>query len=215
MILALFGATGATGRAVTAEALRRGWAVQALVRPAASQSMPDGVTTVRGTFDNPDMVAAVVRGADAVVCVVGPRPPYRDVFCAQATAAVLAAMASEQVTRIICQTGAMIGPDRAHVGAGLRVMAWLFRHQRPAVAADRLEQERLLRSSQVRWTLIKPPRLVTGAASGQVAAGPEVKVGMRSSLRLGDLARLITDCVETGRSAGTVVYARTLPTRRP
>jgi putative NADH-flavin reductase len=208
MAVAVFGASGATGQAVVAEALSRGWAVRALVRPSTTWVVPRGVTAVPGSLDDAQAIESVMRGATAAVVVFGPRPPFRDVFCAEATAAVLEAMARMGVQRVACQTGAMTAPDRAHVGLGLRALAWAFRRQRPEVAADRVAQEQLVRQSSTRWTLLKPPRLVARPPTGRYLAGPAVRVGLRSSLRLAHLGSLIADCVALDQHVGAAVYAR-------
>jgi len=75
MQLVLFGATGNVGRRIAAEALRRGHAVVGVVRdPAAVESPDPRVRLVQGDATNADSVAQVVRGADAVVSAISPRP---------------------------------------------------------------------------------------------------------------------------------------------
>jgi uncharacterized protein len=78
MRIVLFGATGNVGRRIAAEALRRGHEVVGVVRdPAAVQPPDPRVTLVRGDATDPASVAAVARGADAVVSAISPRPNAR------------------------------------------------------------------------------------------------------------------------------------------
>src|SRR5690349_14079400 len=78
MKLVVFGATGNVGRRVVAEALRRGHDVVGVVRdPAAVQSPDPRVTLVQGDATDPQSVARVARGADAVVSAISPRPNAR------------------------------------------------------------------------------------------------------------------------------------------
>jgi putative NADH-flavin reductase len=78
MRIVLFGATGNVGRRIAAEALRRGHEVVGVVRdPTAVESPDPRVRLVKGDATNPDSVAEVARGADAVVSAISPRPNAR------------------------------------------------------------------------------------------------------------------------------------------
>jgi putative NADH-flavin reductase len=78
MRLVLFGATGNVGQRVAAEALRRGHEVVGVVRdPAAVKSPDPRVRLVKGDATNADNIAEIVRGADAVVSAISPRPNAR------------------------------------------------------------------------------------------------------------------------------------------
>jgi len=75
MKIVLFGATGHVGQRIVAEALRRGHEVVGVVRdPSRAQSPDPRVTLVQGDATDAASVATVVRGADAVVSSVSPRP---------------------------------------------------------------------------------------------------------------------------------------------
>ena len=52
MQIAVFGASGRTGQAVVDGALRRGWGVQALVRPAAVLEPRPGLVVTRGDLES-------------------------------------------------------------------------------------------------------------------------------------------------------------------
>jgi uncharacterized protein len=78
MKIVLFGATGNVGRRIAAEALRRGHDVVGVVRDPAAVTTPDSrVRLVQGDATKAESVAEVVRGADAVVSAISPRPNAR------------------------------------------------------------------------------------------------------------------------------------------
>jgi putative NADH-flavin reductase len=78
MRIVVFGATGNVGRRVVTEALGRGHEVVGVVRdPSAVQSPDAGATLVRGDATSAESVAEVVRGADAVISAISPRPNGR------------------------------------------------------------------------------------------------------------------------------------------
>jgi putative NADH-flavin reductase len=78
MKLVLFGATGNVGQRIAAEATRRGHDVVGVVRDPAAVTAPDSrIRVVQGDATNAESVAETVRGADAVVSAISPRPNVR------------------------------------------------------------------------------------------------------------------------------------------
>jgi uncharacterized protein YbjT (DUF2867 family) len=78
----------------------------------------------------------------------------------------------------------------------------------PAVAADRAEQEALVRACALHWTVVKPPRLTDRPLRRPVAAGPTLSVGLLSSVGRPALAAFLLDEVERPRFIGQAVYVR-------
>lgn len=206
--LAIFGISGQTGRAVAKAAVARSWTVRGFARPDGHTEGLEqpAVTIVGGEFAQPARVDEVIDGASAVCCVIGPRPPYTDVFCAEATAAILASMRRTGATRIVCQTGAMIGTaERTLPFEGLsRLMA----RRQPAMARDRVDQERLVMASGLAWTLVKPPRLTRACLARPVHADPALRMGLLSRIDRASLALFILDAIERERFIGERVFVR-------
>ncbi len=208
MQLTVFGATGRTGRRIVGQALARGQRVVALCRKASALGIEHpSLETFEGQLTDAAVLDKALAGSDAVVIAFGPRPPDYEVFCAPATAAILDAMRRQGVRRVVCLTGAMIGE-------GVR-RSWVFeqltrfyRRRMPAPAEDRAEQERLVKTSGLDWTLVKPPRLTENPATGRCTSGPEVRVGLLSRLSREDLARFILDEIESARNVGRAVVIR-------
>ncbi len=70
--LALFGATGATGRHVLSYALKQGYKVRALPRtPAKVGINDDNPTVIQGDFEDVAALEATVKGAKFVICSAG------------------------------------------------------------------------------------------------------------------------------------------------
>ena len=120
MELVLFGATGNIGRRVAAEALRRGHEVVGVVRdPAAVQSPDPRVRLLKGDATNAESVADVVRGADAVVSAISPRPNARGLPAPSLAAnsrALIAGLRSAGVKRVLYVGGASsleVAPGKA------------------------------------------------------------------------------------------------------
>jgi uncharacterized protein YbjT (DUF2867 family) len=73
----------------------------------------------------------------------------------------------------------MIG-DYVHLSWFMQRMKSSFQKQQPAIAQDRAEQERLVESSGLEWTLIKPPRLTNSDSYLHIRSGENLKVGTMS-----------------------------------
>ena len=70
LTVAITGATGFIGRQITEDLLARGCRVRALTR-SARQSPDDNLVWVRGSLENPQSLAELVSGVDAVVHCAG------------------------------------------------------------------------------------------------------------------------------------------------
>jgi putative NADH-flavin reductase len=75
MKIVIFGATGNIGRRVAVEALNRGHEVVGVVRDPEKVQNPDRrIVLVRGDATDVEGVSRAVRGADAIVTAISPRP---------------------------------------------------------------------------------------------------------------------------------------------
>ena len=110
MQIVVFGATGNVGRQVVLEALRRGHTVTGVVRdPAAVQAPDPRVHLVKGDATDAASVARVVKGADAVVSAISPRPNARGLAApklADNARAIIAGLRDSNVKRVLYVGGA-------------------------------------------------------------------------------------------------------------
>jgi len=110
MKIVLFGATGNVGRRVAAEALSRGHEVVGVVRdPAAAPAADARVRLVKGDATRADSVAEVVKGADAVVSAISPRPNARGLAApslVENTRAIITGLRRTGVKRVLFVGGA-------------------------------------------------------------------------------------------------------------
>jgi len=206
--LAIFGISGRTGYELAKLASLKGWKVRGFVRPTSVVTIGiNNCRIVRGSFDDLDRMIETIADSAAACCLIGPRPPYRDVFCAAATAAIITAMKRTGCCRLICQTGAMIGPapNQSHP---MEWTAQAFAKWHPDIAHDREEQERLIESCGLDWTIIKPPRLKDSAPGGRVEAGPYLRVGLLSRISRADLAAFILDEIEGARFVNQRIFVQ-------
>lgn len=212
--IAIFGAGGRVGRAVTAEARARGHQITAVVRdPSAHSALAaDGVRVVRGDVTDPDSVPSA---QDAVVSAVTPasgpealaalgRLDYQ--FFVNGVDALLAGMPRAGVYRLVLVglfanlrdgSGRLILDDPAAFPAPLR----------PFALAHTAGLERLRASdTAVDWLMLTPPAAldVAGARRGRYRIGGETVSGP-ASLSYADLAVAVVDEIEAPRHHRTRV----------
>jgi uncharacterized protein len=110
MKLAVFGATGNVGQRVVAEAVRRGHQVMGIIRDPEAVPTPNAaIALAKGDATNPDSVAEVTRGCDAVISAISPRPNARGLpapSLVDNARALIAGLPRAGVTRVLMVGGA-------------------------------------------------------------------------------------------------------------
>lgn len=195
--LAVFGASGGTGRAVIAAARAAGIDLRCHYRSAPPDDNAPEITEIVGPLTDPIVVRETVRGADAVLVLFGQRSSTKDVFTTRATRVIVDRLSISGPKRLIVVTPALIGGHSGNISLAMRMVSRVTaRSGHEEVTADRNGQERLVRASDLDWLLVKPAKLVDGPAAGGVAVGPEEPVGLNSRVARSDLAAfLITEAL--------------------
>ncbi len=207
--IAIFGGSGATGKVLISHALSKGLRVRALARRSGSIGPGRlGIEVLQGSSSSADDVLSTLSGCRAAICVFGPHPPYVDVFCEDATATIIAAMRELGMRRLVCQTGAMIGTYPSNRSLPFQFMADMFKRRSPQVASDRERQENVVLHSGLDWTIVKPPRLSDDRAKGGWSAGPDIRVGLLSSITRDDLTEFLLAEALLPEHIGQAVFIR-------
>jgi putative NADH-flavin reductase len=204
--LVLFGAGGMVGSRIAREALARGHHVTAVQRNAGGLDL-DGrhVMTVEGDATDPDSVAALAKGADAVVSAVSPRnPPGADTL-PRAARALLAGVRKAGVRRLVVVGGAgslSVGPSTMLLDSPQFPEAW-----KPE-AREHLEALHVLRreGTGVDWTFVSPPAVFQpGKRTGAYQVGQDALLTAKdgqSRISVEDYAVALVDEVEKGANKG-------------
>ena len=207
MSIAVFGASGATGKRFIVAATEQGIPLRLHYRTAPDEEAPPLSTVVVGSLADPTAVREVLRGAEATVVLFGPRPGSNDVFCAKATRAIIDAMRKQEQKRLLCMTSATQGNLATNVSIAMRATAMAFRRLRPDEQSDdRAEQERVVRNSRLDWTLLKPSRLTDDGAGQSYRADTALDIGLRSSIARETVAQFLLAEIAHPRFIGQAVY---------
>ena len=172
MKLAILGATGRTGVHLVAQALDAGHEVVALARtPSKVDVDRERLTMVQGDVRDPEKLATVVDGADAVLSVLGPTSnvPVHEV--SKGMANVLAAMEQHGVRRLLQSVGAGVGDPRDKPGLFDRVIKVLLKLASRYVYEDMVRVAEMIRASDLDWTLVRVPMLTDDPPAGAVKVG--------------------------------------------
>lgn len=163
----LIGSTGPTGREILARAREEHVPIRALARNPTSLSASEIPTNAvaRGDVLDRNSLTAALAGIEAVMCVLGTKLTMKPVtLLSEGTRNLIDAMREAGARRLCCITGMGAGDSRGHGGFlyDRLVLATLLR----SIYQDKDRQEQLVRTSGLDWVLVRPARLVTGAAKG-------------------------------------------------
>jgi putative NADH-flavin reductase len=210
MRIAIFGASGGTGRLLTQHCLAAGHTVAALVRSPAKFACADRVLVVQGDAFTPSAIAETVAGADAVFSALGARSPFApDETLQRGIPLIVEAMHAAGVKRIIA-----LGSAGALDSAMDRQPAWqrwlvehvvyttLLKHP---VEAQRA-QYRALAASGLDWTMAMPPMLTNGKATGRIRVEGDALPRGASYISRADVADFMFAQLNSGQWSRRGVY---------
>ena len=171
--IALFGATGRTGRRVLDQALAQGLSVRVLARdPAKIVVVDDRLTVIQGDVLDAQSVDHVVAGSNAVLSVFGHVKGSPDDLQADGTRLILDAMKRHGITRIVTLSGGGLraeGKDQPKLPD--RVIRGLLKLLSGQVLADAEAHLELLKQSSMEWTVVRGPRLTEEPGTGSYGVG--------------------------------------------
>jgi putative NADH-flavin reductase len=183
--LAIFGATGRTGRVIVEHALRLGHEVTALTRDPARIGSRPRLRVVGGDVRDPAAVAETLQGSDAIVSALGRRRRGPDV-CTEGVRAVLSHAAEHGPRRLIVLSNYGVADSRHHTA--YVAVSWLLER---AVLRDKEQTEALLRSSGSDWTIVRAPVLTNGPRTGDYRTGTDLRLSFTAKVSRADVAEFM------------------------
>jgi putative NADH-flavin reductase len=174
MKLLIFGASGQTGSEVVKQGLERGHSITVFVRaPSKLPFARTSLNVLQGDVADAHAVGAAIANHDAVVSTLGVSVPTKhDAAVIAGIENIVRAMEASAVRRLIYLSFIGVRESRAAVGFVLRYIAPIpLRHE----IADHEEKERLVVSSRLDWTIVRPPKLTNGPRTGTYRSGDDIK----------------------------------------
>ena len=191
MKLAIFGATGRTGRPLVEQALQVGYEVVALVRtPSRLAVEHPKLMVIQGNVMNPADVDKVVQGCDAVISVIGQsKGAPRDTQTVAITN-IIAAMNKYGVKRLVSLTGAGVDDPRDRPKFVHHLIKTALKLVSGHVLKDAENHAEAIRKSNLDWVIVRGPMLNEGPHTGAYRIG-WVGVNTGSRISRADLADFI------------------------
>lgn len=194
MKIAIFGATGIVGRAITNEALAKGYEVTVLTRdaPHVTEKSPN-LHVVVGDVMNASTTLKVVSGQDAVIQTLGiggkgdGKPTH---FVSSAMKVIMEQMKRAGVKRLIAIS--VIGAD-----GSWKFLPWIYRaivlpvFQKwfVPIIADKNRMEKEIEASGLDWTIIRCTTIKDAPATGHVTVALDNAKGLKFHINAPDMAR--------------------------
>lgn len=174
--IAIFGATGTTGRHLVEQALRAGHSVTVLARDPAKAPAHwrthERVRIVQGDAKDPKAVREALRGARGVLNAVGHRKDSPKDLLETTARHILDGMREERITRLVHLTGAGVRFPEDRPTLLHRAIGGLLARLQPELLADSLRAVELVKTSGVEWTLPRATRIVDKPPKGEPYVGP-------------------------------------------
>jgi putative NADH-flavin reductase len=193
----VLGATGGTGRLIVGQAVARGYDVTVLARSAEKASGLKGAKIIVGDAHDELILRQSLKGREAVVSALGtPASPLREVtLLSTATRALVSAMKSEQVSRLVCITGMGAGDSAGHGGFFFDNL--IFPILLRKVYVDKNRQESIVRNSGLNWVLVRPSVLNDKPSRGVVRALTDLSDFHGGTISREDVAKFVLQQVES------------------
>ncbi|KKL35893.1 NmrA family protein [Burkholderia contaminans FFH2055] len=196
--IALFGATGPTGRHIIEEALKQGYTLSVYTRDAKKlASFAGRIEIVVGDLQDQSAIAKCVQGADAVISALGPNglKVQGDKPVMHGLSNIIVAMQRAGVRRLIQISTAAYRDPKDSFALKPHAFALLFKVIARKGYEDIKATGELVANSNLDWTLLRIPNLKDGPADGSVDVGwyGTTKLGMK--LSRGNLAKFLVDQV--------------------
>ena len=175
MKLAVFGATGGTGKEIVKQALAAGDEVTVLVRdPGRLTIKHDKLYLVIGDVLNADKVEETVAGSDAVCCSLGNTPNNPDFVVSDGTGNIIDCMEKQGIKRLVVVSAMGVADSVEQVTLTFKM---LMKTVLRKAYEDKERQEQLIRESNLDWIIVRPGGLTNGPATGEYQFGLDSAIG--------------------------------------
>ena len=204
MKILILGISGRTGKLVAEEAMRRGHKVIGIARDRNRVGV-EGAEIIEGTPYDYETVGKAIKGCDAVVGTLGSFPKDQGLFSKLKTNPdfmsvsmmnTIKHMKENGVKRIVLMTALGVGDSRKEVPMFFRIMINVTNIKYAYFDHDK--QEKMLESSGLDWTVVRPVMLTDNNNETGVEYNLKGDHKIKSAVSRNAVAHFILDCIEKG-----------------
>lgn len=165
--IVVLGANGGIGNQVVIQALNAGHKVTAILRtPGKLDISHTNLQIVKGDIMKPDTLEEHLRNKDAVVSAIGKNSLKKTTLYSQGNNNLIEAMKRAGTNRafFISASGLEVNPTHSLLikFATKFILQALLRN----MYADLRAMEKIIKESNINWTIMRPPRLLNSPVSG-------------------------------------------------
>lgn len=205
----VLGANGPTGRRTVRQAADRGLDVVALTRnPEAFPVRHERVEVLGGDATDAGTIDAAVARCDSVVSVIGTAYTWKPVEVYSASSRlVVAAMHRHGLRRLVVVTSMGAPKEVEDGGVVKKALLGLWRRTfTRTLYDDMLRMERIVSTSGLDWTIVRPPGLSDDPGTGYVVADTRLD---DPAMARSDLASMLLDQLTTAEWVGRIAAVAT------
>jgi putative NADH-flavin reductase len=172
----IFGASGKTGHELVSQALALGHIVTAFVRtPSKFKLRNENLKVIQGNVANYKLVEEAVTGKNAVLSALGASSPFKfDQSVVDGVNNIIKAMEAKNVSRFIYMS--FVGVKASRNTAGF-VIKYIAPKLLSTEVAGHEARERMIKNSQLNWTILRAPTLSNGKHRAQFRSGEDITSG--------------------------------------
>lgn len=200
--IALFGASGQSGKTFLAQALAKEYTIKALLRTPAKVEEEAQLSTklhiIQGDVLSAEDVERTVEGTDLVVSLFGHVKDSPEDLQTRGTQHIVNAMQKHGVERIISLSGGGLPYEKDEPKFADKLIRGIMKIAASKMLNDAIQHAEVLENSGLKWTIVRGPRLTNEPQRGVYRVG---WVGVNASTKIGraDLADFILQEVEEAK----------------
>ena len=204
--LVIFGGTAGVGLQTTQLALARGHKVTSISRrPERMTLKHDNLNNIKGDFLILDSYSSVIEGKDAIISAIGVDSSSEKItIYSEGMKNILNAIEPNSSTQIVTITGIGAGDSKGHGGFFYDRIINPFMLKEDY--ADKTRQEALLRSSQSRWTIVRPGFLTDDASETRYRVLLDMDGVLSGDISRSDVSHFLLAVVEQGAYINDTVF---------
>jgi len=193
MKIFILGATGATGLQLTGQAVNAGHQVTVYVRnPDKLGELKNKVNVVEGELTDEQKILKALVGQEAILSTLGYKKlKDKSLFVRRTIVAVIKGMEQYHIPKLVYESANIIGGKDSVSKPFLKLVLKTFGLLNPFI--DHFETEKVIRQSNVDWTIARPGNLTKGKLRGEYHAAEKLK-GL-SKISRADVAHFMLDAL--------------------
>ena len=191
--LLVLGGTGKTGQEIVTQALAAGHHVTIVTRDRSKvpTEHPNQQIVVGDCVTGAASLTEAMRGLDAVISAIGRGYSFKsEQLIARSVPGIIAAMTAADVRRLMFTSALGVGDSYADSPLAAKIF---FRTLLRGIYADKLAGDRLIRHSDLDWTIVQPSQLNDGPLTKRYRSGERLAMSGMPQISRADTAHFILD----------------------